>query len=593
MTTSPPDYPPATPPRRTGVVLAIAIGVVPALLFIARVSAQSALWPDFKVALILPGLAGVLVACLPPLRSALAAGLDRLDRLCPTRLTIFVFAASLGVFLFVALGQRVRLGPESHDEFSYLLGARMLASGRLWAPALPAPDSFESFHIFTTPVYASIYPPGTALLHAPGLVLGVPPWITAMLIACLAVTMTFHAVRVVAGTAAGVLAALVLLGAQQVRTFSVPVMSHTPAMLLAATLLYLAARYRSTDRPATASRLAMLIGLLGGLLILVRPQDAAWTLPATLYLVFPRLTPRNVALAAGAAGLLLWLLPVQNHALTGSFTHTGYWKYTQLMQPGTGFSADRAATAEPATLILQKRDLADTFLAEAVRLRGRGYFADLLTRRLPTLLYFLLPTGLLLTLVPVGLWSLGRNAPGRAFLVALLGYLLLYGSFTFYIANYTVPIAGCVAAVCAAGVMHLPRGARAVAAAVLLCGAVVSITQTPLEMATDDLRLVDRVAAELPEKPALLLIRYTTTPDNVFVQEPVYNLDHWRLKDNPVIRAHDLTPDLNLRLFTAFSDDPDLSNRTVYRYDRLSRTLTRLGRVTDLAHPPATRSSPP
>src|SRR5689334_10665274 len=54
--------------------------------------------------------------------------------------------------------------PLDHDEASYLLQAQIFAMGRWASPAPPMPAFFGQAHVLTTPVLASKYFPGHALL---------------------------------------------------------------------------------------------------------------------------------------------------------------------------------------------------------------------------------------------------------------------------------------------------------------------------------------------------------------------------------------------------------------------------------------------
>jgi hypothetical protein len=66
--------------------------------------------------------------------------------------------------------------PMIEDEFSYLLGARTLALGRLTNATPALWQHFESFHINLVPSYQSMYPPGPTLFYALGLIVGGNPW---------------------------------------------------------------------------------------------------------------------------------------------------------------------------------------------------------------------------------------------------------------------------------------------------------------------------------------------------------------------------------------------------------------------------------
>src|SRR5205814_8613414 len=84
--------------------------------------------------------------------------------------------------------------------------------------------------------------------------------------------------------------------------------------------------------------------------------------------------------------------------------------------------------------------------------------------------------------------------------------------------------------------------------------------------------------------PAIVL--YHFSPQDVPDDEPVYNDDVAWPDDAPIIRAHDLSPAQNLKLFQYYAQRQP--QRQVYRVER-SRILDEnyrpqyLGRVTDLA----------
>src|SRR5260370_27915271 len=90
--------------------------------------------------------------------------------------------------------------------------ARMLAHGRLWMPAHPLPQFFETFHIFVTPLYAPMQFPGTSLLYVPAVWLALPYSITPLLIAGATLGLIYRIIGEIIDGVAGLLAAVILLG---------------------------------------------------------------------------------------------------------------------------------------------------------------------------------------------------------------------------------------------------------------------------------------------------------------------------------------------------------------------------------------------
>src|SRR5689334_4189332 len=68
-----------------------------------------------------------------------------------------------------------------HDEAAYILQARIFAKGQMVAAGRPVPEFFEQYHTFVEPIVAAKYPPGFSLLLVPGIWLGLPGLIPALL----------------------------------------------------------------------------------------------------------------------------------------------------------------------------------------------------------------------------------------------------------------------------------------------------------------------------------------------------------------------------------------------------------------------------
>jgi hypothetical protein len=68
-----------------------------------------------------------------------------------------------------------------HDERAYLLQAEIFARGHWTAPTPPIPAFFEQMHVFQEPAVFAKYPPGHALMLVPGVWLGLPGLMPALL----------------------------------------------------------------------------------------------------------------------------------------------------------------------------------------------------------------------------------------------------------------------------------------------------------------------------------------------------------------------------------------------------------------------------
>lgn len=529
------------------------------------------------------GLAAVGVTAIPATRRQIERGLHVLKSARPAIVAAFLAVLSFGVLAGIELSQRPYLQPKSHDERSFTLLTQMLATGRL---ALPAPfggaagDFFESFQVITSPVYASTYFPGAALMHVPGVWAGVPDAWVSLTLAASAVAATYLALRRVIGGDLAAVASLMLLGGVQFRAQSLLTMAQVPALLLGMAALWLAAEYR--HRPSGWRAAAL--GVAGGWLMMTRPQDGVCYLPAAAMIAgwgCPALARKGLLWAALGTLPFLGLQLRQNVLLTGSIWHTGFGQYISANHPAATFVWG-TTSGEPATHLAQKVIYNRLFAGEQGALQGRGMLVDLLERRMPEAIRGVLPAAGLAVFLPMGVACFAQRRRW-VYLVPLGGFIVLYGVlYTFFLPHYSVAFAGLIVALVAGA----GRVAWARVLVVTLClGA--TVTSLPglnsaagdLEMMTDTLQVVDKVEAELPVKPAVLLIRFT--PGDPVHQEPVYNVKHARIEDHAVIRAHDLG-ERDGELFRAL-DASGEGGRMVYRFDRRTREVAVLGPVRDLA----------
>src|SRR4051794_16182949 len=129
--------PGAPPPKNTATFVLLATGV---LLFAIAPDLKSQ-WLSYLILII-----AAAVTAIPKINQRLTPWLDRLRKPSTKAKAItfaILFVISARYFLFSADAAGRGLFPTLHDEFMYLLQARMLARGRLWMPAHPLADFFD------------------------------------------------------------------------------------------------------------------------------------------------------------------------------------------------------------------------------------------------------------------------------------------------------------------------------------------------------------------------------------------------------------------------------------------------------------------
>jgi hypothetical protein len=545
----------------------------------------------------------VLMAAWSPTRDMVTLLIERL-RPMPARrrfwssIAVGAFAA---VYLTVtAFGQHRPRYPYFHDECSYLIQAHQFAVGRLWEPAHALPEFFDSFQLFSEPVYASAYFPGTAILYVPGIWLHLPPWVTSVLIAAVVAGLLFRITAELLDGAAAVLAVTLLFANDAYRQSATLAMGQMPCLMygLLAILFWL----RWSARPT--ARRAVLIGIALGLAAVTRPVDALiFAIPIAAAIFFGAPWSVRVKTAAGiAAGLLPFLLlqVVMNRGITGEYFRTPFRMYADRDYPGTayGFHTPDPA-AEPVSKLLQKRMLYD---GEYSRIIAGHRWSNVIRQQFEPLgvysparfqsvfiqsTVFAYP--LLMLLIPLSVLAMTRR---RAVVVA--GgplFWFLYVPYVFFFFHYVLTAAaGMIVAILVGGrgaEILLPRWRKKVMVAVFLFTGGLSLAAWPqfdpdvTDVAFDStvLAKVNTALARLPAGERAVVL-FTFDPKRGIHSEPVYNTDAAWPDDEPVVRAHDLGP-RDPEIFRYYADrQPD---RVFYRYDERNGELMRLGTATELA----------
>jgi hypothetical protein len=549
------------------------------------------------------------LAAMPRPRRAIARLLERLRQPSPRarRITAAgVFVVAVLYILLTAWLQGRDLIPKFHDEHLMLLLTRLLAGGRLWTAPHPLADFFESFHIFVKPVYASVYFPGAAVVYAPGVWLGLKFWMVPLLVAGVGAAMTYLVVTDLIDGVAGLLAALMLVALQWFRYLAMMAMTQNVMLLLG--LMFIASWL--TWRRNKALRWAAAMGAFAGWAAITRPVDAiAYVAPVAAALLFElRALPlKRIAATVAAACLcatpFLSLQIIENVGVTGDPLRTPYRMYADLYTPQMSFGFHSFdPTVRPQTSLPQRQIYYDQFTVPAAQAhRPERLVHTWLHERLPLLAEVTLPNRLLLILLPLSALALA-TLPRVAAWGVLIAYVMLYALFAYLLPMYLVVVAPIAILWALLGKEAVERvlapRAREVAAVgltVALAGLAVAALPEVDHSFYDDGYPAPTMwfsYVELPgnvRPPAIVLFRFR--PGDNVNEEPVYNIDVVNPDDAPIIRAHDLGVSRNRELFDYYAKrQPD---RTVYLYDRASRTLVTLGNVVELARRfPVTRPMP-
>jgi hypothetical protein len=535
--------------------------------------------------------AATALAMVPPVSRAIVRMLDCVRRPSPRRATkaaIAIAIVAAGYFILTAFLQDRDLFAKTHDDCSYLIQMQMLARGRLWMPAHPLADFFDSFYLIVRPVYASQYFPGTALMFVPTIWLHLPSWALPVLAAGAVVGLVYRILTDLIDGAAGALGALWVVSLSWFRMASILLMSQIPALLLGLVMLWAWLRWRKNRRAGWM----LLIGVAAGWAAITRPADAlCYAIPVGIAIAWDllhapsrvRVPPFSAGQAPGegvqarrhprlplarAAGALLILgaapfLAIQlafDKGVTGRFFETPFRMYLDRDAPGTQFGFPKYdPSARPKSVLPQKQAYYQNWVVPYIRRHQPGQLLSAwATHWLPMILDTTTPTRAMIPLAIVGLAGL-TDRRRIALWTTLPLFVLLYVFYAIFLEHYAIAV---IPAVALTGVLAIPTlgsafprfrdGVTAAATMLIIASCVTGLWEInrwiapPGRQIADEtfpsplLRQVNEVLPQASDlkKPAVILFRYH--PGDNFFEEPVYNTGVAWPDDAEIIRAHDL-----------------------------------------------------
>ena len=441
--------------------------------------------------------------------------------------------------------------PIIHDEASYLLQADIFAEGRWTVPSPPIPEFFEQPHVQVLPAVASKYPPGHALLLAPGALVGFRALVPLLLTGVTAALLFALATRV-AGPWVALVAWPTWLFAPAVLRFQPSYLSELTTTPLVLSAWWALLSWRETRRPGWLLALALCIGWGA----ITRPLTMlAFALPIGIVVIADVARAhrwRDLGLAVALGVAVLSILPLWNARTTGSWRVTPIGKYRLDYLPfdKIGFTTD---TTSPRRRAAMSKVLDETYAyfldvhrqqtldalprttAQRAMALGSGLFAG---ARLPLLLLAL--AGLFRMTAPM------RFAAASALL--LFVFYLPYAHWPPWTVYYleAMPVAAMLVGL---GAWHLarrlgePRATAAMVSAAGLisvagCFAATNARAQRLESLVFNMqRQISSVLPRLPS-PGILFVRYSPRlPSNPAIVRNSANLEA-----EPIWIVHDLGP---------------------------------------------------
>jgi len=235
-----------------------------------------------------------------------------------------------------------------HDEAAYLLQARLFAAFHVVAPARPAPEFFEQYHTFVEPVVAAKYPPGFSLVLVPGIWLGLPGLIPALLVGASAALAFLLASELASMPVAFV--TVVLMNASSVAIkFNPSYSSEVLTSFLVLLSWFALYRHWNTGRTVWLLVLAAAVGWGA----ITRPLTMlAFAIPAgvaTLISIRRHRAWLAIVPSVGIVGAAIAIMLLFNRQVTGSWRKSPQGEYARMYIPEDhiGFGVKGGTPARP------------------------------------------------------------------------------------------------------------------------------------------------------------------------------------------------------------------------------------------------------
>jgi hypothetical protein len=564
-------------------------------------------------------LAAVVVALIPSVRNFVNVWWIRLS--APSPRVQWIVAAMLAfcstVYLvWTAHFQHLPLNLKWQDEFSYLLSAQMLARGHLWLAAHPCASFFDTFCVISSPVYASMFSPGTALMFVPAIWLHLPYYVGPLIASGLCVGAIYLIVADVLDGVLACLAALLLIAFSLFRMLSIMFLSQAPVLLLGMimTLAYL--RWRRQRRWGWAALLGAAAGWAG----ITRPVDAlsfaivlGIVMAMDLFRAPARQWLRVGGIVVAAALPFLVIQAISNLGVTGNLFQTAYNYYETRFLPGMDFGfRDHGLRQIHVSDIPQKQFYYDQMAQRYAEPHALGNWPTYVQQQVYSmyLLAQMEPLSCLWLLLPLSLLGLWDRRVWAIWGVMPV-FLLIYTAAPSFAQRYLSTVLPALIVLMLLPIRVLtdcwPRHQAAIRTALgvgtvaLALAALPQVDHSIIDQRFDASELT-RISSSLNQNvtaPAVVLFHFNINLPVYFRRvtnnpevEPVYNSDFPWPDDAAIIRAHDLNAevssvgrlgDKNLPLYRYYSQtDP---RRVFYLYDRrdsINGQLTRLGSAVEM-----------